>query len=252
VYYFNDLNFFKMKNSIKYLLLLITAAFIGCKEEPKKPKVSHEKASSVKEQAVVDTSQVEIADLPIQMEGTNYLIHPIASLNLYGGSSKSKYDSSSSVSSTSFKVSNYGENEITGYLQNVKFQEIGSDSIKALTDKPILIQTATYLKSVSDKTKQQVLVYSLADMDTNKDGKLDTNDIKSLYISEISGNRFTKVSADFQELIDWNLIEAKNRLYFRTIEDTNKNGQFDKNDVIHYHYLDLSNKEWKVFDYSPR
>ena len=87
-----------MKNSIKYLLLLITAAFIACKEEPKKPKVSYEKASSVKEQAVVDTSQVEIADLPIQMEGTNYLIHPIASLNLYGGSSKSKYDSSSSVS----------------------------------------------------------------------------------------------------------------------------------------------------------
>ncbi len=240
-----------MKNSIKYLLLLIAAAFIGCKEEPKKPKVSYEKASSVKEQAVVDTSQVEIADLPIQMEGTNYLIHPIASLNLYGGSSKSKYDSSSSVSSTSFKVSNYGENEITGYLQNLKFQVMGSDSIKALTDKPILIQTATYLKSVSDKTKQQVLVYSLADMDTNKDGKLDTNDIKSLYISEISGNRFTKISTDFQELIDWNLIESKNRLYFRTIEDTNKNGQFDKNDVIHYHYLDLSNKEWKVFDYSP-
>ena len=240
-----------MKNSMKYLLLLIAAAFIGCKEEPKKPKVSYEKASSVKEQAVVDTSQVEIADLPIQMEGTNYLIHPIASLNLYGGSSKSKYDSSSSVSSTSFKISNYGEGEITGYLRNLKFQEIGSDSIKALTDKPVLIQTATYLKSVSDKVKQQVLVYTLADMDTNKDGKLDTNDIKSLYISEISGSRFTKISDDFQELIDWNLIEAKNRLYFRTIEDTNKNGQFDKNDVIHYHYLDLSNKEWKVFDYNP-
>ena len=227
MYCFNDLNFFRIKNLEVEQESIIT-----------QEKVSYEKASSVKEQAVVDTSQGEIADLPIQMEGTNYLIHPIASLNLYGGSSKSKYDSSSSVSSTSFKVSNYGENEITGYLQNVKFQEIGSDSIKALTDKPILIQTATYLKSVSDKTKQQVLVYSLADMDTNKDGKLDTNDIKSLYISEISGSRFTKISTDFQELIDWNL-------------DTNKNGQFDKNDVIHYHYLDLSNKGWKVFDYNP-
>lgn len=240
-----------MKNYLKYLFLLVVITFIGCKEEPKKPKVIYEKVSNTKEQPTEDTTQVEVADLPIQMEGTNYLIHPIASLNLYGGSSKSKYDSSSSVSSTSFKISNYGEGEITGYLRNLKFQEIGSDSIKALTDKPVLIQTATYLKSVSDKARQQVLVYSLADMDTNKDGKLDTNDIKSLYISEISGNRFTKVSTDFQELIDWNLIESKNRLYFRTIEDTNKNGQFDKNDVIHYHYLDLSNKEWKVFDYNP-
>jgi hypothetical protein len=43
------------------------------------------------------------------------------------------------------------------------------------------------------------------DADTNRDGKLDSSDIKSLYLSEISGKRFTKVSMDLQELIDWNL-----------------------------------------------
>jgi hypothetical protein len=52
-------------------------------------------------------------------------------------------------------------------------------------------------------------------------------------------------------LIDWNLIESKNRLYFRTVEDTNKNGQFDKNDVVHYNYVDLSTGEWKVSTYEP-
>jgi len=72
-----------------------------------------------------------------------------------------------------------------------------------------------------------------------------------LYLSEISGNRFTKMSVDFQELVDWNLIESKSRLYFRTIEDTNKNGAFDKNDVLHYHFIDLTSKEWKVSDYNP-
>jgi hypothetical protein len=45
------------------------------------------------------------------------------------------------------------ENEITGYLQNLKFQKTDSDSIRPLTDKPALIQTATYLKSVSDRAK---------------------------------------------------------------------------------------------------
>ncbi|MFM2370144.1 MAG: hypothetical protein RL619_2465, partial [Bacteroidota bacterium] len=54
-----------------------------------------------------------------------------------------------------------------------------------------------------------------------------------------------------QELIDWNLIESNNRLYFRTVEDTNKNGQFDKMDVVHYNYVDLSNKEWKIISYKP-
>jgi hypothetical protein len=136
-------------------------------------------------------------------------------------------------------------------LQNLKFQEIGSDSIKALTDKPVLIQTATYLKTVSDKIKKQIMVYTMVDMDTNKDGKLDSSDIKGLYLSTISGEKLTKISADFQELIDWNLIESNTHLYFRTVEDTNKNGQFDEKDVVHYNYIDLSTKEWKVIEYKP-
>jgi hypothetical protein len=80
---------------------------------------------------------------------------------------------------------------------------------------------------------------------------LDSSDIKALYLSKSSGTQFIKISADFQELIDWTLIESKNLLYFRTVEDTNKNGQFDKNDVLHYNYVDLSNSDWKVSTYEP-
>ena len=238
---------------MKYILsiasLSLVLLFTSCKEEVEKPKVIYENSAKSKVKARVDTSQIKIADLPINMEGTNYLIFPIADLNIR--SKASKYSSVSSDSDISFTVSNYNDFQITGYLQNLKFQEIGKDTITSLTDKPVLIQTVTYLKSVSDKTKQQFLVYTLADMDTNKDGKLDTNDIKSLYISEISGNKFIKLSADFQELLDWNIIEATNKLYFRTIEDSNKNGEFDKKDVVHYHYLDLQSKELKTNEYLP-
>jgi len=241
-----------MKKSL-YLIVSVSCIFVSCKNEAdEKPKVIYENTSkAAKTEAKIDTSQIEVADLPIQMQGTNYLIHPVGDLNVYGGSSKSRYESSANVNDISFKISNYGENEITGYLRNFKFQEVGSDSLKTLTDKPVLIQTATYLKAVSDKTKQQILVYTLADMDTNKDGRLDANDIKSLYLSDISGTDFTKISPDFQELIDWVLLESKNRLYFRTIEDTNKNGEFDKNDIVHYHYINLSEKDWKIQSYKP-
>jgi hypothetical protein len=80
------------------------------------------------------------------MEGTDYLIHPVGDLRVYERGSKARYGSSS-VIDLSFDF-NYGENEITGYLQNLKFQKTDSDSIRPLTDKPALIQTATYLKSV--------------------------------------------------------------------------------------------------------
>lgn len=216
---------------------------ISCKQETK-PKVTYEVTKDKSQATKLDTAQIEIADLPIQMQGTNYMIHPVGDLSVLDG--KAKY-----ADRVSFTISNTSEFEITGYLRNLKFQEIGSDTITTLTDKPVLIQTATYLKTVADKTKQQIMVYTMADVDTNKDGKLDTSDIKTLYISEISGKRLMKLSPDLQDLIDWNVIESKNRLYFRTIEDANKNGQFDKTDIIYYHFVDLSNKDWKVLDYKP-
>lgn len=223
---------------------------VSCKEEVEKPKVIYDATNKEKGVVKIDSTQISISDLPIQMEGTDYLIHPVGDLRVYERGTKARYGSSS-VIDLSFTISNYGENEITGYLQNLKFQKTDSDSIKALTDKPALIQTATYLRSVAERAKKQIMVYTMFDMDSNRDGKLDASDIKALYLSDISGERFTKISKNFHELIDWSLIESKNRLYFRTVEDTNKNGQFDKNDVVHYNYVNLSNGEWKVSSYEP-
>jgi len=237
----------KMKNLFLYIAMVFVSLFVSCKkEEAEKPKVTYETTSKAKPEVVSDANQIEVADLPINMEGTNFLIHPIGLMSGNGKGIKSSYDSEQG-----FTVSNYGEYQITGYLKNLKFQEIGKDTIYALTDKQILIETVTYLKTFADKSKQQLLVYSLADMDTNKDGKLDNSDIKSLYLSTVSGQKFTKLSADFQELIDWKIIESKNLLYFRTIKDTNKNGEFDAKDSVQYQFVNLLDKEWKVISYKP-
>ena len=239
-------------SNIKLIVLGITIlVFSSCKKEVETPKVIYEGSkNAVIPTGKTDSTNIEIADLPIQFNGTKFLIHPIGDYRIFDGKSKYSYGSSNSESG-SFRISNNNEYEITGYLSNLKFQEIGIDSIKTLTDKAILIQTATYLKTVFDKTKQQIVVYTLSDMDTNRDSKLDTNDIKTLYLSTISGEKFTKISTDFQELIDWKMIEASNILYFRTVEDTNKNGQFDKDDVINYNFINLNNKDWKVENYKP-
>jgi hypothetical protein len=75
-----------------------------------------------------------------------------------------------------FTISNYGKWDYRLFA-NLKFQKTDSDSIRPLTNKPALIQTATYLKSVSDRAKKQIMVYTMFDTDT-RDGKLDSSDIK--------------------------------------------------------------------------
>lgn len=237
-----------MKNFTKYIFLATVALFISCKEEEAKtPKVNYDTKVNTKEPVTAEVNAILVSDLPVQMEGTSVLIHPIGEYSV-SSNSKDKYNSGGK---DSFRVSNYAEYEITGYLSNLKFQQVGSDSLTVLTDKPMMIERVTYLKTFAEKSKKQFLVYVLEDMDSNKDGKLDSNDIKNLYISDINGADFTKLSVDFQELIDWSLIESQNRLYFRTIEDTNKNGAFDKDDKTHYHFIDLIAKELKVQEYNP-
>lgn len=238
-----------MKNFSKYSLLIAVALLASCKEKTETPKVIYEDTKTVKAPVKADSSQIKIADLPIHMEGTKYLIHAIGDVRIYEGNSKSY--GTSKTNSVSYAISNYNRFELTGYFENLKFQHIDSTALRPLTDKKVQIQTATFLNTIADKSKKQILVYTLVDMDTNKDGKLDANDIKSLYISEFNGTKFTKISQDFQELIDWNIVEVQNRLYYRTIEDINKNGAFDKNDLVHYYYVELLSPDWKTQKYNP-
>ena len=230
-----------MKNYI-YILLASSVMIFSCQEEKAKPKVKY--TGKVSKSLQKDTTKLEVVDLPIQFEGSNVLVYAIGNLTVGDINKKGNYESASAYEGVSgFQVSNSMENEITGYLQNLKFQEIGTDSLHILTDKVMLIERVSYVKS------NKTLVYVLSDADTNQDGLIDSNDIKSLYISTELGKNFTKISTELQELIDWKHIESANKIYFRTIEDANKNGEFDKKDTIHYHVVNL--KDNKISEYFP-
>lgn len=238
-----------MKIFARYIGLVAFVVLVACKEEKETPKVIYEEPKTNNNSRSIDTTSIKIADLPIHMEGTNYLIHPVGDVRVYDDFSK--VYGSTKTNQVSYAISNYNRFEITGYFENLKFQHIDSVNVKPLTDEKIQIQTVTYLDRIAANTKKQILVYSVVDKDTNKDNKIDQNDIKSLYISFIDGSNFTKLTDDYLEFIDWNIIEAQNRLYFRCIEDINKNGAFDKNDKVHYHYVNLLDAEWKVEAYMP-
>jgi len=111
------------------------------------------------------------------------------------------------------------------------------------------ILSINYLDELALKTNKQFLVYTLVDVDTNKDGRYDDNDIKTLYISKINGTKFTKLTPDLHELLDWQVIDEK--LYFRSIEDINKNGEFDSKDAVHYSFINLLSEDWKPSGYNP-
>jgi len=229
---------------------LFLSVFVSCNKETETPKVIYENeknTSEVKYQKI-DSTEIKIADLPVKFNGTNYLLHPIGNVRVYNTGS-SKYGSSKTNSQVSYTISNYATPEITGFISNVMFQHKDSLNLNPLTTNRMEILSITYLDELALKTNKQLLVYALVDVDTNKDGRYDDNDIKTLYISNIDGSRFTKLTPELHELLDWEVIEGK--LYFRSIEDINKNGEFDSNDAVHYSFMNLLDSNWNPEPYNP-
>jgi hypothetical protein len=96
-----------MKRLSIALLSCTVLLLASCKKREEKPKLFM--IQSIRKRiSKVDSTQVAISDLPIQMEGTDYLIHPVGDLRVYERGSKARYGSSS-VIDLSFTISNYGE-----------------------------------------------------------------------------------------------------------------------------------------------
>ena len=237
-----------MKN---ILILGISILLLTSCENTNKSKIVHNvKNGNEIPELKIDTTFIEFADLPIQIDSTDYLIHPIGYFKTETHKGKVIYKSPG-YGSKNFSISRYSGYRISGNLINVKFQHVESEKLSVLTENIIRIKSLTFLKKLFDTTKKQFLIYEVTDKDTNKDGKLDFDDINTLYISKIDGTEFRKLTGKNKELIDWKFIESKSRLYFRTIEDTNKDGEFDQKDFIHYKYVNLNSENLNIVEYKP-
>lgn len=243
-----------MKKSAFILLFAIVLASCTSKPEQKPTVVYTEDGTP--EVIKKDTSVIVMADMPVHIDSTEFLVHPVGELQLYQSkgkfwSSASSYDGRSSYENTNFAISSYTNYNFTGNLRNLQFEQLGTDKLVPLTDKNIRISSAQFLSDLYKREGKQLFFYTITDADTNKDGALDYKDIETLYMSKIDGSNFVKLTPNNQELIDWKIIDSINRIYFKTLEDVNKDGNFDRKDKVHYHYVNLLDKVLKPIEYYP-
>ena len=228
-----------------FIILCLALFIMGCKE--KSQTISHD--DTIETKIKKDSSKIEIADLPILIDSTDYLIHPIGYITEYDNSKFSSY--SKGGGHTSYAVSRYNKFSITGEFSTIKFQHLNSEKFTALSDEIMEITAISFLENIRAQTGLQFLVYTIRDADTNKDAKLDSNDVETLYISHIDGTNLKKLTPNLAQVVDWKVIPKLKRLYFKSISDTNKNGEFDKNDKVNYQYVSLEGGDLTIIDYNP-
>lgn len=198
---------------------------------------------------VKDTTKILVSELPVRFDSTDVLIYAIGLVDLQerGGYGKSGADSygSSNINSSYFNYDN-----LSGRFINLVFEDINGNR-RSLTNHKITINRVVFLRNVFNQTKQPYLMYSLYDRDSNGDGKYDSRDLESLYLSNVDGTGFRKISKELHEFYDYRVFQNDNKLYFRTLEDINKDGKLNNQDKFHYYLIKFTKEGYNLSEYDP-
>ncbi|HWA32939.1 MAG TPA: hypothetical protein VG737_02360 [Cyclobacteriaceae bacterium] len=223
---------------------------ISCAED--KPKIDYENSldtASVIDTGIKDTTKILVSELPVKFDSTETLLFAIGLVDLQERGGYSKIGSNS-YSPSDIASSYFDHDYLIGNFINIVFQAPDGKERK-LTDKRIRIVSVNFLRPIFKKENTAYLLYTLYDRDSNNDNQLDHSDLEALYISKLDGSDFRKLSKELHEFYDWRLLEGENRIYFRTLEDKNKDGRLNNKDKFHYYRIEFSGQNYSLSEYNP-
>lgn len=198
---------------------------------------------------VEDTTKILTSELPIRFDSTEVLIYAVGLVDLQGRSDYSKLGSGS-YSSSGVSASHFSKDNLSGQFINLVFEdENGNRTL--LTNHKMTINRVLFLRGIYNNTKLRFLMYCLYDRDTNGDGRMNRQDLESLYLSNIDGTNFRKISKELHEFYDHRTLKNDNKLYFRTLEDINKDGKLNNQDKFHYYLIEFGEDGYEITEYDP-
>lgn len=219
------------------LALISLVFFLSCSR--KEPRIVYDSPEGAEVPQVQQEEQLKVS-LPIAFENLPYVYFPIGS---YEADRSKLHIGSGSYSKGSTSYVYQGEWSIEGNLDNLMVRDRKEGAISPLTTQKVKISHIRYLIRMDTLHQKSLLLFEVVDEDSNRDGYLNYEDMKSLYLSGTDGSNFRRISPPKQHLLDWDVWAPEGLLFFRVHEDLNKDGIFDKQDRVHlYEYNFLNDK----------
>ncbi len=183
--------------------------------------------------SVLKTFQFEY-ESPIIIDSSDQILVPI-STELLRNESSSSY---------------YSDKHYSYDYWNVFFYNRKTNVTKLLTKRKLRIseidaQEDEYKKGIQNKLKKKIL-YKVKDKDYNVDNFLNYEDPNFLFVSEIDGSRFRRISPPNESLQSYKVIPNTQQIILSTFRDINADSIFDSKDELIWYKTELfNNGEWK-------
>jgi hypothetical protein len=155
---------------------------------------------------------LHLTELPIVLDSSNYIVFPIKMILASNDVSRFSYS----------KGGGYNN-----YIENLIFQNIYTGKTHSLTDKDIHVVSYEPLYSTT-KEAEKIIIYQVIDSFPKDETKLA---ITHLYLGTNDGKLFKKISKPNHHVSDWKYLPKLKKVFFRTIEDTDKNNKLTNTDT---------------------
>lgn len=138
-----------------------------------------------------------------------------------------------------------GFEALYGYnLVNISHFDTESKQSHTLFEKPVLIKTFYYPSFETDSlnnkpVERSYFLLSVYDEDTNKDGYINTKDLRRFYHVDINGKTFTSLIPSDYSVFKSEYDSGNDFMYLFAQQDSNQNGKHDPQEPIHIFLVDL-------------
>lgn len=138
-----------------------------------------------------------------------------------------------------------GIEAVYGYnMVNVSHYNVKENKQKIFFERPVLIRTLYYPSFSKDTlnyapVKRDYFMVSVYDEDTNKDGFINLNDLRRLYLFDMKGERQKALVPEDYSVIKSEYDPGNDFMYVFAQSDADKNGRQDAGEPIHIFRIDL-------------
>jgi hypothetical protein len=151
------------------------------------------------------------------------------------------------------KENNWNNNFMPGFeamygynLINVEYHNVESKETHSLFKTPVLIKTIYYPTASKDTLngvaiKRNFIMVSAYNEDTNKDGFLNTDDLRRFFLFDIQGKLVSQLIPHEYSVQSSQYDAANDYMYVYAVLDENQNGHHDPTEKVDVFWIDLNN-----------
>lgn len=252
-----------MKKSL--IVLLITIFIVGCDDEPKHYEKGFTVNNSSPEEGNVNITGIQSDTLNFDSRPNGILITsnpehrllPIYKLNLRLNDDDTSYFTGSNAFYSGYSEyeniegNNWNHNFMPGFeamygynFININHHNTVSKKTTTFFKNPVLIKTLYYPTDSKDTLNgiavhRNYYMVSAYNEDSNKDGYINTDDLRRFYLFNLNGTLNMQLIPDNYSVSSSQFDPSNDYMYVYATIDENNNGHQDETENIHVFWIDL-------------